>query len=109
MIAVGCLLLFFYQDSNASARVVAYIPVVLGLLLLTGWAWVRIFIMTLAAVFISYYLYGILSVLLLRREGWQWEAMALTVFSPLFALCAYMIHYLSQPHIKNYFSSPKGK
>lgn len=80
--------------------------------LLTLWNWVRIVITLLSVVFALLFLAGIAGIIkdvLMNTEGWQWGAMALTVFFSLFLMSLGCVVYLTRPKIKDIFLNKRTK
>ena len=81
--------------------------ILLGVGLLTLRNWARIAVIIFSGAFVLFYLAGIVEIFVIRSNGWQWGAMALTVFLPLFLFGIICIMYLNDPELKDLFKHSK--
>ena len=96
----------YSHEGNLEYRVIGFVCIALSFGLFKKWNWVRIMFILLSLSFICFYLKGAVEIFIFRPEGWQWGAMALTAFSPVFLLSLSSVIYLTRPKIKEQFKTP---
>ena len=96
----------YSHEGDWEYRVVGFICMALGFGLFKLWNWARIVVMFFSAAFVGVYVVGLIQIFVLRPDGLQWGAMALTAFSPVFLLSISSVVYLTRPKVKEQFKTP---